>query len=123
MTFNAASGAKMNWHKSAAIWASKKERTWQWGTEISLKWLADGEGTRYLRVMVGSHLPTEVNFDKMMLALKNKLIAWSHNLLSLAGWILVANQVFLASMWYLVACWNPNPRMITQIRRVIRNFI
>jgi len=58
-----------------------------------------------------------------MVALKSKLIAWSHNLLSLAGRILVANQVLLASMWYLVACWNPNPRMTTQIRGVIRNFI
>ncbi len=58
-----------------------------------------------------------------MLALKSKLIAWSHNLLSLAGRILVANQVLLASMWYLAACWNPNPRMIAQIRGVIRNFI
>jgi hypothetical protein len=26
-------------------------------------------------------------------------------------------------MWYLAACWNPNLRMITQIRGVIRNFI
>jgi mannosylglycoprotein endo-beta-mannosidase len=26
-TFSAASGAKVNWHKSAAIWANKKERT------------------------------------------------------------------------------------------------
>jgi hypothetical protein len=58
-----------------------------------------------------------------MLALKSKLITWSHNLLSLAGRILVANQVLLAFMWYLAACWNPNPRMTTQIRRVIRNFI
>jgi hypothetical protein len=23
----------------------------------------------------------------------------------------VVNQVLLASMWYLAACWNPNPRM------------
>jgi hypothetical protein len=90
-TFNAASGVKVNWHKSAGIWASKKERTWQWGTEVGLKWLPEGEGTRYLGVLVGSHLPPEANFDKMMLALKSKLIAWSHNLLSLAGKILVAN--------------------------------
>jgi hypothetical protein len=26
-TFSAASGAKVNWHKSAAIWANKKDRT------------------------------------------------------------------------------------------------
>ncbi len=35
----------------------------------------------------------------------------------------MANQVLLASMWYLVACWNPNPRMCSQVRGVVRNFI
>ncbi len=44
-------------------------------------------------------------------------------MLSLAGRILVANQVLLASIWYLAACWNPNPRMCCQVRGVIRNFI
>jgi hypothetical protein len=41
--------------------------------------------------MVGFHLPREANFDRLMIALKSKLIAWSHNLLSLAGRILVDN--------------------------------
>jgi hypothetical protein len=59
----------------------------------------------------------------MMLALKSKLINWSHNNLSLAGRILVGNQVLLASMWYLAACWNPIPRMCAQVRGVVRNFI
>jgi len=58
-----------------------------------------------------------------MMVLKSKLINWSHNQLSLAGRILVANQVLLASMWYIAACWNPNPQMTTQIRGVVRNFI
>ncbi len=74
-------------------------------------------------MLVGFHLPIEANFDRLMGALKSKLIAWSHNHLSLAGRILVANQVLLASMWYLVACWNPNLQMSSQIRGVIRNFI
>ncbi len=26
-------------------------------------------------------------------------------------------------MWYLAACWNPNPRMCCQVRGVVRNFI
>jgi hypothetical protein len=66
--------AKINWHKSAAIWAIKKERTWEWGRDKGLKWILDGESTRYLRIQVGFHLPPEANFDRMMLALKGKLI-------------------------------------------------
>jgi hypothetical protein len=26
-------------------------------------------------------------------------------------------------MWYLAACWNPNPRMCSQVRGVVKNFI
>jgi len=59
----------------------------------------------------------------MMAALKGKLISWGHNMLSLAGRILVANQVLLAFIWYMAACWNPNPRICCQVRGVIRNFI
>jgi hypothetical protein len=59
----------------------------------------------------------------MVTALKGKLINWSTCRLSLAGRILVANQVLLASMWYMVAAWNPNPAMCCQIRGIVRNFI
>jgi len=59
----------------------------------------------------------------MMIGLKGKLINWSHSTLFLAGRILVANHVLLASLWYLAACWNPNPRMCCHVKGVIRNFI
>jgi hypothetical protein len=122
-TFCQASRAKINWDKTAAIWASKKEMAWSWGSDVSFRWVPKGEATKYLGIQVGHHLPTEANFDKMMIALKSKFISWSHNNLSLAGRILVANQVLLASLWYLATCWNPNPRMCAQVRGVIRNFI
>jgi hypothetical protein len=110
-TFCRASGTKINWHKTAAIWASKKNRDWEWGQEVGLQWIPEGKGVRYLGIQVGFHLPPEANFDKMLSTLKGKLINWSTCRLSLAGRILVANQVLLASMWYLAASWNPNPRM------------
>jgi mannosylglycoprotein endo-beta-mannosidase len=48
--FCQASGAKINWHKSATIWASKKERTWEWGEGEGFRWIPNGEGTRYLGI-------------------------------------------------------------------------
>lgn len=99
--FCKASRARINWNKSAAIWASRRERIWDWGQEVDLKWVPRGEGVRYLGVQVGFHFPTEANFNMMLSALKGKLICWSHSNLSLAGRILVANQVLLASTWYL----------------------
>jgi hypothetical protein len=121
--FCKASGAKINWHKSSAIWASNKKREWEWGREVDLQWISKGKGVRYLGIQVGYHLLPEANFDKMLSALKGKLISWSTCRLSLAGRILVANQVLLASMWYLAASWDPNPKMCSQVRGVVRNFI
>ncbi len=78
---------------------------------MGLQWIPKGKGVRYLGIQVGFHLPIEANFDKMMVAFKSKLINWSTCRLSLTGKVLVTNQVLLASMWYLAACWNPNPKM------------
>jgi hypothetical protein len=121
--FCKASGAKINWNKSCAIWASTRDKEWEWGREVGLQWIPKGKGVRYLGIQVGFHLPPEANFDKMLSTLKGKLINWSTCRLSLAGRILVANQVLLASMWYLAAAWNPNPRMCSQVRGVVMNFI
>jgi hypothetical protein len=89
--FYKALGTKINWNKFAAIWASRRERTWNRGRKEGFKWVPEGEGVRYLGVQVGFRLPKEANFDKMMVALKGKLINWGHSNLSLAGRILVAN--------------------------------
>jgi hypothetical protein len=59
---------------------------------------------RYLGIQIGFQLPTEANFEKFMFVLKGKMIAWGKCNLSLAGRILVANQVLFSSMWYLAAC-------------------
>jgi hypothetical protein len=122
-TFCRASGAKVNWSKSAAILASRRDKNWEWGEAERLKWILKGRGTRYLGIQVGFHLPPETNFAAMMLTLKGKFINWSTNKLFLAGRILVSNQVLLASIWYLAACWNSDLKMCDQIRRLIRNFI
>lgn len=55
--FRAASGAKLNLHKSIGLWIAHIERTWQWGGEEGLKWLRLGEVTRYLGYPFGLHIP------------------------------------------------------------------
>jgi len=37
-TFCEASRGKVNWHKSSAIWAFKKNRKWSWGEDKRLFW-------------------------------------------------------------------------------------
>ncbi len=49
-------------------------------------------------IQVGFRLPVEANFDKLMTSFKGKMIAWGNCNLSLAGRILVANQILLSSI-------------------------
>jgi len=86
-------------------------------------WIPEGQGVWYLSIQIGFQLPTKANFQKLMFTLKGKMITLGKCNLSFAGRILVAKQVLLSSMWYLAACWNPNPRMCNQIKRVVQNFI
>jgi hypothetical protein len=60
-----------------------------------LKWIPESERVRYLGIQVGFWLPAETNFDKLVTSPKGKMIAWGNCNLSLAGRILVANQVLL----------------------------
>jgi hypothetical protein len=68
------SRAKVNWGKSAAIWASKEKKEWEWGQEVRLRWIPEGQMVRYLSIQIGFRLPTKANFEKLMLALKGKMI-------------------------------------------------
>jgi hypothetical protein len=89
--FCLASEAKINWGKSATIWASKEKRTWEWGQEVGLKWVLESEGVRYMGIQVRFRLPAKANFDKLMISLKGKMITWGNCNLSLACKILIAN--------------------------------
>jgi len=116
-------GAKINWGKFVAIWASKEKRDWEWGQEVGLKWVPKSERVRYLGIQISFWLVAEANFDIFMTSLKGKMIMCENCNLSLTCKILITNQVMFSSMWYMAACWNPNPRMCNQIRGVVRNFI
>ena len=48
---------------------------------------------------------------------------WSIARLSLAGRVVVANQVLLATMWYITSCWIFSRSCISQVQRLIRNFL
>jgi hypothetical protein len=72
-----------------------------------------------MKVSVAKCLAVEANLDRLMFSLKSKLIARSNCKLSLAGQILVANQVMLASLWYISTCWNPDPMMCHQLHEVV----
>jgi hypothetical protein len=65
-TFCHASGGKFNWHKSCAIWASKKPREWSWGNDKGLVWLATNKVTKYLGFPINYNMPQKEKDNKVL---------------------------------------------------------
>ncbi len=55
--------------------------------------------------------------------LRRKLLHWSSAQLSLAGRVVVANNVLLASIWFVASSCMFSRSCLEQLRRLIRNFI
>ncbi|MCO5611594.1 hypothetical protein L7F22_065848 [Adiantum nelumboides] len=102
--FCVASGAHINWDKSYDILAGS-ENVPTWGLD-DFTWLRPGETCRYLRFQVGPDVTPQQQFSPVMQSMRRKLCYWSTQRLSLAGGALVANQVLLASAWYVASCWT-----------------
>ena len=121
--FGAASGAKLNLHKSVGLWLAPTERDWEWGETEGLKWLLPGEVTRYLGYPFGLRIPQQEKDSKMLSQLRKHLFKWSNQNLSLAGRIMIANQVVLSSIWYLASCTDLSSKALKLARALVRNYI
>ena len=121
--FGAAAGAKLNLHKSVGLWLAVGPRNWQWGEEAGLKWLKKGEITRYLGYPFGIDIPQKEKEAKMFSQIRKHLLRWSASKLSLAGRIMVNNQVVLASIWYLASCTDFSGKSLKLVRAAVRNYM
>ena len=121
--FGAASGAKLNLHKSVGLWLSQSERTWQWGEEAGMKWLKPGEVTRYLGYPFGLNIPQKEKDGKMLSQIRKHIAKWSNHTLSLAGRIMIANQVVLSSIWYFASCTDYSGKALKLAKATVRNYM
>ncbi|MCO5583111.1 hypothetical protein L7F22_037019 [Adiantum nelumboides] len=126
--FCVASGACINYDKSYGILASSQDVP-TWGQDVptwgptDFRWLRPGETCRYLVFQVGLDVSPEQQFSLVMQSMRRKLCYWSTRHLSMAGRVLVANQVLLTSAWYVASCWTMHGGVMLQLRRLIRNFL
>ena len=121
--FSAASGAKLNLHKSVGVWIAHTERTWRWGEEACMKWLQPGEVTKYLGYPFGLQITQEEKDNKMLSQVRKHLQRWAGNKLSLAGRIMIANHVIMSSIWYFASCMNFSNQALNLVRATVRNYI
>ena len=117
-----ASGAKINWHKSCGFWTGAGDLP-AWLPDPLFRWIPPGTSVRYLGCHVGLELTAEQQIAPLLLSIRRKLVFWSAARLSLAGRVVVANQVLLATMWYITSCWIFSSSCISQVQRLIRNFL
>eukprot|EP00250_Pteridium_aquilinum_P015467 c22598_g1_i1 orf=254-919(-) len=102
--FCEASGALINWRKTVAFWISSSP-TPAWSPDPGFRWIPPGTAVRYLGCQVGLDLSPEQQIAPLLLSIRKKLLFWSSARLSLAGRVVVTNQVLLATMWYITSCW------------------
>lgn len=122
-TFCTASGARMNWNKTVGLRISAHPRPIVWPSDPGIRWLQTGQTATYLGFPIGFNIvPEEIN-NKVLLMITKGLTTWGSHLLSLAGRILIANQVILASIWYLSSCSGVTSSAFRQTRTAIRNYI
>jgi hypothetical protein len=121
--FGAASGAKLNLHKSIGVWVAHTPRPWNWGEEEGLKWLQPGEVTKYLGYPFGINITQQEKDNKMLSQVRKHLHRWARNKLSLAGRIMIANQVILSSIWYFASCMDFSNHALKLVRATVRNYI
>jgi hypothetical protein len=98
-------------------------QTMAMGEETGLKWLAPGEITRYLGYPFGLNISQKDKDNKMLSQLMKHLQRWSNIKLSLAGRIMIANQVILSSIWYLASCTDLSGHALKLARATVRNYI
>ena len=110
-------------YKSVGLWVSHMDRAWQWGEESGLKWLLPGQATRYLGYPFGLNISQQDKDNKMLGQMRKHLQRWTNVKLSLAGRIMIANQVILSSIWYLASCTYLSGHALKLARAMVRNYI
>ena len=66
---------------------------------------------------------TKKKDGKMLSQIRMHLSKWSNHPLSLAGRIMVYNQVVLSSIWYLASCMDLTEKTLIIAKATIRNYI
>lgn len=82
-----------------------------------------GEVTKYLGYPFGLKIPQKEKDGKMLSQIRKHLLKWSAHPLSLAGRIMISNQVILSSIWYFASCTDYTGKALKTAMATVRNYI
>lgn len=83
----------------------------------------EGIALRYLGCQIGLNIALKLQIAPLLHSIRKKLMYWSTQQLSLAGRVVIVNLVLLSSTRYVTSCWIFVKSAITQIQRLIMNFL
>ena len=122
-TFSEASGMEINWTKSCAYWYDKYTHKPDWLAGYNWKWAEEGDLSKLLGTPFGLNLNTPDVDSFLYSKISKKLDYWSTMKLSLAGRIVICNQVLLSTLWFFIMVWGGSNKILKKIRGAIRNYL
>ena len=117
-----ASGALINWDKSMGFWVASSSPP-QDVPSPGFSWVRRGTTVRYLGCQVGIDLSIDEMVTPLLLWVRSMLLYWDTTNWSLPGRVVVANSIFLASMWYVASTWLFSRPILLKLQCLVRNFI
>ena len=79
--------------------------------------------SKLLGTPFGLNLSTQDVDSFLFNKISKKLDYWSTMRLSLAGRIVICNQVLLSTLWFFVTVWGGSNKILKKIRGAIRNYL
>lgn len=108
--------------KIVTYWFDKHTHKSDWLRGYNWKWAEEGDLSKLLGTPFGLNLDTRDVDQFLYKKITKKLEYWSSMKLSLAGRIVICNQVLLSTLWFFITVWGGSNKILRRIRGAIRNY-
>lgn len=98
--------------KLYAYWFDKCTHKPEWFFGYNWKWAEDGDLSKKLGVPFGLNLNTKDVDQFLYNKIAKKLDYWSRIKLSLAGRIVICNQLLLSTLWFFITVWGGSNKIL-----------
>ena len=121
-TFGTASGLKVNWKDTAAVMISSTPKPqeldsfgWQWETE--------GNFSKLLGFHFGDGISQDMVWTQINTKLEAQIVAAKHHPFNYMERVVLINQQYEASMWYIMMLWRGKDGQLEELERKTRKFL
>ena len=114
---------EINWEKTSAYWFDQYTHKPIWLNGYNWHWANEVDLSKLLGTPFGLNLNIRDVDDFLYRKISKKLDYWSTMRLSLAGRVVICNQVILSTLWFFVTVWGGSNKVLSNFRGAIRNYL